>query len=800
MNEERGPSQPPRLTGMDRWLGLYPMAAISIAAAVGIAITDSFESTHWHPGWAYAIAGMLALCAWRTRWRLALYLAATALFGGLHFSHLAQTRNHPLRKMLLAEGRPVAVTAMGQLIPEAADETRPTGLLVAERMAFSHKSAGQSTTPATLKLLLPDGFNDHAAQWECQGRLYLPSAPTIAGNFDRTEQLYRDGFVAVLKVDTMMKIGDPTVASIVSDRLHAWANHSRKWIASQLTLDLSVESPQAAIICGMVLGDAGAAGTAVEKTFRDSGTLHLFAVSGLHVGLIALVGWALLKWLPFHRSTNLILLILMVFGYAFVTGWRPSAARAAWMIALMLSAGLIGRRANLLNSLGVAATVLLATDTHQLFRPGFQLSFGVLTTIILAVPWIMQKATPWVELDSFLPRQLASPSQVGALWARRSVTSLTAVSLAAWAGSFPLMLWHFQSVAPIGAVANCFLVPLAFCALLTSCLSLSAALLHIGGVQIMLNNANWFFATIILQLTSGFSDAPGARWTVPNDNPSPAPAEGVFFDVPDGGSAAWMRIGPRHWLWDTGPRREFDFGIAPYLDRQGVRRLDGLILSHNDVNHVGGASEAIGRLDPKRILHGIHEPWPYDSGLTVLPSLLRNSMPSLPFRRVGRGDSIDLGRHVDLSATAEVLYPDVLDLRDRADDRSLAWKVRIGPWTMLLLADVGFSAEKQILETYRDLRADVLFHTLHADDPGCLPEFLQRVQPRLVMTTNEPSLPEEKVPTHWVKACESLGIPRWNTRDKGSIHWTLLPDGSLEFTTHRSNDTLRWFPVKLHSP
>lgn len=780
---------------------MYPMAAAATAAAAGIAAaeTEPFDLLPvGSAGASWVLTCATGLLAWRIRSTSLWLLATSCLFASLHVSHLGETRDHPLRKVLLREDRPLMATVTGQWMP-GPDPQGPEGTLIAQRIEFSHIPGDEDLAPVRLRVILPNERTVEPAEWSFRGRLYLPRPPSTEGGFDRAHQLWRDGFAAVLKVQSMTRVGPPSVRAKATGLLHRGSTTCRDWIGRQLTLDLADESPQASILRGMILGEAGAAGSAVENTFRDSGTLHLFAVSGLHVGLIALVGWALLRWLPFHRSTHLVLLVLMVFAYAFVTGWRPSAARAAWMIALMLSAGLIGRRRNLLNSLGVAAVVLLAIDTHQLFRPGFQLSFGVLMAIIIAVPWLMQKVAPWVELDPFLPRQLATSRQLGGLWLRQSVASVAAVSIAAWLGSFPLMLWHFQSVAPIGMMANCLLVPLAFCALLTSCLSLSAAALHLGGVQIMFNNANWFFATVILQLTGWFSDAPGSRWSVATEPPD-APAEGVFFDVPNGGGAAWMRIGTRHWLWDTGPRPEFEFTIAPYLERRGVQELDGLILSHNDIQHIGGAAPAIEALRPKRVFHGLHEPWPYDSGLTVLPALLRQPAPSIQWTPLGLLDRIDLGHLPSSSVFADVLHPGALDLQDHADNRALCCRIRIGPWTVLWMPDAGFPAEKQLLDRYMDLRADLLFHTLNASDPGCLPEFLARVRPRLVLTSNEANLPEEQVPGRWIEACQSLGIPRWNTREVGSVLWSVEDSGDLEIRTQRGDSTLRWRADQAQTP
>jgi ComEC/Rec2-related protein len=766
------------------------MAVAAAVAALAIAVTETLGVTPPHPWWTFVPAVLLLLIGWRKRRPSLGFLAVALFFVSLHGDRLTQTRDHPLRERLLVEDSTVAAFATGTLLPEQGTGPSSAAVLEAAQLKFRHRADSDFDGPLKVRAILPDGTPVEPGIYECSGRLFLPSPPSLPSEFDRRTQLWRDGYVAVLRIETLKQTGEISwVAGKRQSALH-WAHACREWIASQLTLDLDPESDQAAVLRGMVLGNPGESGSDVEAKFRNSGTMHLFAVSGLHVGLIAVVGWSLLRWLPLHRTTNRILLIAMVFAYAFVTGWRPSAARAAWMIALMLAAGLIGRRSNLLNSLGTAAVVLLAMDTHQLFRPGFQLSFGVLIAILVCVPWMMEKLKPWVEMDPFLPRQLASRNQLAGEWVRRQGSGVVAVSVAAWLGSLPLMLWHFQAIAPIGLMANCLLVPLAFFPLFTSCLSLCASAMHLGGVQIILNNANWFFASVILHFAGVFSEAPGARWTV-RQEPDHGAAEGVFFDIRDRGAAAWMRVGSNHWLWDTGPRREFQFVVQPYLAERGVGRLDGLFLSHNDTDHIGGASQAIARFRPIVIYHGLHEPWRYDVRSTVLPSLLEQPELGRIARPLGTHDRLDLGMTADGPAHVEVLYPGSQNTFDRADDRALVARVQVGDWRILWLPDHGFTAAKDLIETHADLTADVCFHTVHASDPGCLPEMLRRVNPSLVISTSSRHLPGDQIPDRWLEACASRGIPHWNTREAGAVRWILEEDGGLSLEAARTGNALR---------
>ena len=125
----------------------------------------------------------------------------------------------------------------------------------------------------------------------------------------------------------------------------------------------------------MALGARESSPEELEELFRISGTLHLFAVSGMNVAIIAglFLGFALLFRIPRHYAV--IIVIPFVLFYALLTGLSPSAVRAAVMLSTFLAAYAAREKPRLLNSLGLAALIVLLYDSQQLFLPGFQLSF-----------------------------------------------------------------------------------------------------------------------------------------------------------------------------------------------------------------------------------------------------------------------------------------------------------------------------------------------------------------------------------------------------------------------------------------
>lgn len=203
-------------------------------------------------------------------------------------------------------------------------------------------------------------------------------------------------------------------------------------------------SPQARnILKALLIGYTGDLDDSQREAFSVAGLSHVLAVSGLHLGIIWAVVAALLAplgWLRLHRLRALVIMILL-WGYAYVTGLSPSVIRACVMASVVLTGILIGRKAYPMNSLFVAAFVMLLYNPHYLFQVGFQLSFLSVFSILLF----------YRPLYNLLPQ--------GNRFAR-STASLLAVSAAAQLGTLPLVIYYFHTLPLAGLITNLIVVPL----------------------------------------------------------------------------------------------------------------------------------------------------------------------------------------------------------------------------------------------------------------------------------------------------------------------------------------------------
>ncbi len=775
-----------------RWWLMNPLALLGLAAVAGIITADALELK---PG-LLLITLMIGTGSfvWRKRRLWSWMPLVMVVFLNLHAWQLHQSFFHPLREQLLAlPDRPNAVGVKGRLYPwtEGAELDEARALCDIKELRWGNSGAYQPVH-ARVKVTLPRDFQlTESGLYELEGHLMLPKAAQNPGQFDPVGYGLRMGWVAQVQAASI-KLVKPEPWSPTFHLLN-WAETSRQWISTALALGIAEREQDTAVLLAMALGASDAAGEDIEDAFRDSGTLHIFAVSGLHVVMLAQVASFILRWLGLGKARSVGWLIVIVFAYAFITGWRPSAARAAFMIAIVLAAPWWNRKASVQNSLGAALLILLAYDTQQMFQPGFQLSFMVLWAIAFFAAPLLHLLRPWTELDPFLPPQLANQRQLFTAWARQWIASLSCVSIAAWAGSLPLTLGHFQTITPVGLIANLVLVPLSGISIAVSCASLVLAAVGFGSAQILANVVNAWLAKLMVICATWFSSLPMANFTLDlRFEKQPPPVELRVFHLPGGGAASHLRVGTEHWLVDTGNVRPWRSVLRPFFRHQGINHLEGVILTHSDISHVGAADLAY-RMGAPRLHTSVHEPWPLDPSFASIHRLAQKvRVDTEGWHRHRLDDEMEIQPHGKMPVTAKVLHPMLSDESEKADDRGLVIMMQIGQTRVLWLSDAGFITEKKLLERHPSLRCDILIRGQHSADISGLTELLIAAQPRVVISSSDSRFPEQALPARIREFCLAHEISLFDLEVSGSVGIS-LEENSIEVSAFRSHQktTLR---------
>jgi competence protein ComEC len=512
---------------------------------------------------------------------------------------------------------------------------------------------------------------------------------------------------------------------------------------------------------GIVLGLRHQTPEDIEEPFQQTGTLHLFAVAGLHVGIVAALLWMLATVARLSRRSAATLIIPLLLFYAAVTGLHISSIRAAVMASIMIGGFFFERKVFLFNSLAAAAFFLLCWNTNELFSTGFQLSFAVVGGIVLFADPIFVFLQRWVAVDPFLPRSLLRGTRrwlhSGYEWLCRGAS----VSLAAWAGSLPLVLWYFHLVTPISLFANIVVVPLAFFVLAIALLSLISAPI-LPWLAVIFNNANWALATLVIGIVHLFAQIPGGHFYVEQPHwPEKLAAKITVLDL-GAGAAIHLRTGNADWLFDCGSERSYQRVVREYLHWAGANRLSGLLLTHGDALHLGGTAQL---LDDFPRVHLADNPSPDRS--TIHRRLQRLfQQRRIKTDTLAAGESFRLSRDV----TANVLFPPPGFSSLIADDQAYVIHLLIGSAaSILFMSDSGIKTEQTLLASHLNLRSDIIVKGQHHSGQSGSEAFLDAARPRLIIATSRDFPVHERISDTWAEDLQRRGIKLFRQDQAGAV-------------------------------
>jgi len=746
-----------------------PLTGIAIPALCGILLAEFFElpiALLWPVIALAAIVGCARPTAGLT------HLLVAAAFFTLHLVQLHDAPGRKLSARLGERARAVSVTGIVVSQPKVAPNDFTTFLL----QLYSIELDGRRQSCAATLRARWKGTPELGDEIRLTGIAEPISPPRNPGVFDLRAYLARqDVFAGIFarhaENGTILRVSRGNLITRAAAR-------ARAWMRTTITRGLEDSPDVTALINGMALGLRHETPNDIEDPFQQTGTLHLFAVAGLHVGIVAQLLWILASLLRLPRTAAAVFIIPCLFFYSAITGFHVSSLRAATMATFLLGGIFFERPALALNSLAGAALLILACDTNQLFTSGFQLSFAVVGAILVWQNSIFHLLLRPAETDPFVPRSLMTRSRRFLERNYRLLAGGVSVSVAAWAGSLLLIVWYFYLVTPISLLANLTVVPIAFCVLAVGLLSLVAAIFS-PALSLVLNNANWSFAQIILGLVQVFAQLPGGHAYVERPHwPIDARAELTVLDA-GAGAAVHLRAGGTDWLFDTGSARDYEHFLRDYLHSRGIDRLDGLVLSHGDSLHIGGAKAVLDEFRPRRVI---------DNGAPDRSRVHQALVLRLAERKIAEeGFSFAVGREV----TARILYPAAGFKEKAADDQTLVVQLIIaGKHRVLLVSDSGPETESLLLRRPNDLRSDILIKGQHYSGESGSAAFLDAVHPQLIVATSVDFPARERISDSWARMVRARGIELLRQDETGAVRLDILRD-RWRATTLLSHESFR---------
>lgn len=580
---------------------------------------------------------------------------------------------------------------------------------------------------------------------EIKGSLKQPARAGNPGEFDYRKYLAKNGIYYIFSVKEEKDLSISRPASGFQGWINSYSYNSQKLIKEVLPPD------EAAILLGMLLGIIEGIDSSEYSDYQKTGVVHIFSVSGLHVGfLLLLCAWAC-SLLGLSRKMRVISGIMLLLIYATLVGWPVPVIRSVIMGSIGLIAFYSGRDNRMLNSLGLAGIVILLINPNSLLQITFQLSF--------AAAWGL------VYLFPLLRRKLNYNSRWG---------DLLLVPVCAQLAVLPLTAYHFHLFSPLALLANIPItylsggaVILGFLSLLSGGLlpGLSAIFLHPAGLcidlirvvnELVVNIPGsylrvitpgvalivLYYAGLLLFIYAYTAKGDKKRSStlatgllmiaifvtvicLPGSVYNRGQLEVTFIDVGQGDSILIKTPRGKFILVDGGGSDFSDPGarkVLPYLYYRGVSELYLVINTHPDIDHLQGLETVLKEIPARYI---------------AVPATMVDAEEYRNLRKIAEAGKIPI---IPLSGGEQVYTGEKMKIRvlhppakakspDNANEQSIVLDVRYAGFSTLLTGDIGLEPMRKLVEKEPLASVTVLKIPHHGSKMSLLPVFYDEAKP-----------------------------------------------------------------------
>ncbi|MBT2708004.1 DNA internalization-related competence protein ComEC/Rec2 [Pseudomonas sp. ISL-84] len=515
----------------------------------------------------------------------------------------------------------------------------------------------------------------------------------------------------------------------------------------------------ASIAVALIFGDRNFIEQDVLESYQKLGIIHLLAISGLHVGLLAGMFFLAGIRAGITREKMTSALILILPGYALITGVAPSVIRAVFMMLLVLAARKLKSAVLIIDVFSIVFMIYLFISPFILFNAGFQLSFAVSLSLILSAPLLLKRfSNPFVII--------------------------ILVSFICQVAAMPILFWHFFEMSILSVFANLIFVPVFSSIVLPAILIIFLLHLLSGGKSAFLLAPFDEFITLIDYIAGKLSEIPHtsivlgrpsllvlllyvllipvffASWErskgkkafflsciLPvfalllhffTTSVSPK-GEVTFIDVGQGDSIlVKLPYGKGNYLIDTGGTVSFQTKdwkirsdpfeagkdiVVPFLKSKGISSIDKLILTHGDMDHIGGAAAIIDEIRVKAVILPIVSEISELEQEVIHKAKRRNS--KVLFSKAG-------DRWTEGEGFFQILSPQE-EIKTERNDGSIVLFAKLGGLSWLFTGDIEAEGEERLVQNYPNLKIDVLKAGHHGSKTSSTDLFLSSVKPKIAI-------------------------------------------------------------------
>lgn len=635
------------------------------------------------------------------------------------------------------------------------------------------------------------------------------------GGFDYKQYLKSKNIYGIVTVD---KKDIETINKNNVGVIDLLANKVRNSMKRKIEQNLPNETNE--LLSGMLIGEKSNLQKEIQEDFRDSSLSHVLAISGMHVSYVMLGITFLISKIKFSKKMSKIVTILILLFFIILTGKTASVTRACFMSSYIILASLLHKKAHVLGSISISLLIILIINPYFILDIGLQLSYGGTIGIVLIYPILKKYKKKKEDKTGRIKKVLYK--------IKDKIIDTILITISANLVIFPIVLFHYNIMSFTFIISNLLISPIIGIIIILGFLSVFSS--YIVSSKVM-----FFFLQILLsvlaQIAHFCAGLPLSKVYFPTPkiyviiiyylfliyiilvknkiitgkkigkkvfiiftiiviilnlilNFIPKTFTISFIDVGQGDSMLISTPKGKNIIVDGGGSRDettFNIGkqtLIPYLLNKGITKLDYIIISHFDSDHVGGILSVLEELKAEKVIICEQEE---NENYKRFKEIVKNK--KIKVYVVKKGDNLKIEKNIWLN----ILWPKDERIKENAiNNNSIVAKLNYKSFSILLTGDIEKIAENEILKEYENsniLNANILKVAHHGSKSSSIKEFLEKVKPQIALIgvgeKNTFGHPNAGV----LNRLENLSTKIYRTDEKGEITIKIDDKGKVKIKT-----------------
>lgn len=650
-----------------------------------------------------------------------------------------------------------------------------------------------------------------------KGNFEEASSARNEGGFDYKQYLKSKNVYGIISVDKkdikLIKKNNVDVIDLLANKV----SNSMK-----IKIEQNLSNETSKLLSGILIGNKNNLQKEIQEDFRNSSLSHVLAISGMHVSYIMLGITFVINKMKFNKKISKIITIFILLFFIILTGKTASVTRACFMSSYIILASLFHKKAHVLASISISLLIILIINPYLILDIGLQLSYGGTIGIVLIYPILKKLKKKKEDKNSKFKKIIHK--------VKEKILDIILITISANLVIFPIVLFHYNTISFTFIISNLLISPIIGIIIILGFISVFASYIisPISKVMFLILQT---FLNLLIKIAHFCAELPFSKVYFPTPkiyviiiyyvflifiilernkiivikkinkkiiiifviiiiilnlilNFIPKTFTISFIDVGQGDSMLISTPKGKKILIDGGGSRDeesFNIGkqtLIPYLLNKGITKLDYILISHFDSDHVGGILSVLEELKVEKVIICEQEE---NENYRRFKEIVKNK--KIKVYVVKKGDNVKIEENILLN----ILWPKDEKIKENAiNNNSIVAKLNYKNFSILLTGDIEKIAENEILKEYENsniLNANILKVAHHGSKSSSINEFLEKVKPQIALIgvgeENTFGHPNEGV----LKRLKNINTKIYRTDKKGEITIKINRKGCIKIKT-----------------